>query len=397
MVSLDHLSEIYTFWRVTIISTFHISRRLVLMIFVSCMNVTFAEKCKIPQLRKLDICDSEDVNFNCKINNLETLFIHQVYNIKFTKNFVNLKRLTVINSNCVQFPQFTFEDKVVHISRTHGVTFGGIYLSALCNNYFGFDYVDFDTFEYPITAHVDDIWVMSKFVSMSRRIDVCGASIQRDINVAEDEYDMAVSFDFFNKKNVEKKMKFIDKNNEEKTIENVRYFEVEVTGYSLVSIGLIGTNNMIYNDVQVGWCKYTIGYHSDDGMIYHGYPNNTCFNTKTYYGKSVDVVYVVGVGIKKLVNENKFVFFLTLNGKIVFKTGFRSCDVEAAIGMGEFNKIVVNYGNSKFQFDLNSLSKNELLQIQENQGSNQKFIKNEFNDLIEWLKLNKVEQKNNIL
>ncbi|ELP89968.1 hypothetical protein EIN_301570 [Entamoeba invadens IP1] len=135
---------------------------------------------------------------------------------------------------------------------------------------------------------------------------------------------------------------------------NVRYFEVEVTGDSLIAVGVMNVSkDTEYQNTLVGWQQMICGYHSDDGIIYKDYINNV-YDTGIRYGEKTGTRNV-GVGLVFNVLQTECDIFFTCNGKRVFQNYFDVDYIAAAISMNTFNKIVINYGEKPFKFDLNMM------------------------------------------
>ncbi|ELP86001.1 hypothetical protein EIN_234080 [Entamoeba invadens IP1] len=321
--------------------------------------IKFTEKCKMNNLSEIELWNVDETSFSCKLDKLKTLFVFKGYQITFKEKLDNLKRLTVIESDYVSLPEINFENKVVHLSHSAAITFNVIdsveYLQKYADKKDTKKLVESANFvfEFPLPTKEENEWKMSKFVSMSPRVEVIGDEIIRNKGIEEDMYDMVVSYQFLDEINSYDKMQFINNNNVKETIQNVRYFEVEVTGNSLIAIGIMNVSKDTgYQNTMVGWQQRSCGYHSDDGSIYKEDINNV-YDTNIRYGEKTGTCNVVGVGLVFNVLQTECDIFFTCNGKIVFQNKFDADSIAAVVSMNIFNKIVINYGEKQFKFDLN--------------------------------------------
>ncbi|ELP86060.1 hypothetical protein EIN_327070 [Entamoeba invadens IP1] len=316
-------------------------------------------------LESLSVTNAVAIKFTekCKMNNLSEI---ELWDVDKTIFFVNLTiqrhfLLTVIESDYVSLPEINFENKVVHLSRSAAITFNGIdsleYLQLYADKNDTKKLVESvnSVIEFPLLIIEEGEWNMSKFVSMSPRVEVIGYEIIRNKEIEEDMYDMVVSYQYFDGYNSFDKMRFINKNNVKETIANVGYFEVEVTGNSLIAVGVTNASKDTgYKNTMIGWQQRSCGYHSDDGIIYKDYINNV-YDTGIRHGEKTGTCNVIGIGIVFVVFQTECDIFFTCNGKIVFQNKFDADSIAAAVSMNTFNKIVINYGEKPFKFDLNMM------------------------------------------
>ncbi|ELP86545.1 hypothetical protein EIN_161090 [Entamoeba invadens IP1] len=322
---------------------------------VKSVATKFTKKCKMNALLEIELWDVDEVAFTCELAHLNTLFVYKGNKIAFSEKFDSLKRLTVISSEFVYLPEIDFSNKIVHFSNSKAINFNRINSLEYIQNYSDKNDLKNDLenfFEFPIPIKEEGEWKMSKFVSMSPRVEVVGNEIIRKGENEEDLYDMVVSYRFIDEFNSNDKMRFITENDEIATIANVRYFEVEVTGNSYVGVGIINVfEDINYINTMIGWQKMSCGYHSDDRMIYNG-DDTSDYDTGIRYGEKTEVTNVVGVGFVVDLEEVIFDVFFICNKKIVYRKHFDADNIAAVISLNVFNKIAINYGEKPFKFDL---------------------------------------------
>lgn len=126
------------------------------------------------------------------------------------------------------------------------------------------------------------------------------------------------------------------------------YFELTIKDQGQKRIGIGFTDENFISSSMPGWEKNSYGYHGDDGMLYYeqgiGMPYALEFTTGD----------TVGAGINYAAHE----IFFTQNGNVLPGVTFK--DVKSmfypTIGLGSpKEKVEVNFGQSKFVFDLESM------------------------------------------
>ena len=99
---------------------------------------------------------------------------------------------------------------------------------------------------------------------------------------------------------------------------------------------------------MIGWNKFSIGLHSDDGKLF--YEKGIGKDFSKGFGLKPDENHIVGCGFDSIKKE---VFFV-LDGKKFEETIQLPWDeISAAFAFDDFEEIEINYGNEKpFIFDL---------------------------------------------
>ena len=127
------------------------------------------------------------------------------------------------------------------------------------------------------------------------------------------------------------------------------YFEVEIIHIGdTIGIGFINKDFNLQNKIP-GWESNSIGYHSDDGLLY------LCNSNGEKYGP----VYTTGDFIGCCINTIEKYFFFTKNGEKLKQISYKddmiinsSIEYYPAIGMRKHKQeIRCNFGQSKFFFD----------------------------------------------
>ena len=127
------------------------------------------------------------------------------------------------------------------------------------------------------------------------------------------------------------------------------YFEVEIVHVGgAIGIGFINKDFKLQNNIP-GWESNSIGYHSDDGLLY------LCNSNGEKYGP----VYTTGDFIGCCINTIENYVFFTKNGEKLKQISYKdalninsSIEYYPAIGMRKHKQeIRCNFGQSKFFFD----------------------------------------------
>lgn len=126
----------------------------------------------------------------------------------------------------------------------------------------------------------------------------------------------------------------------------IHYFEVQIEGnerYCYVSVGMSSTKSMVRNH-HIGWDKYTIGLHSDDGNVFKE-DGKVALPCTTPFGPGD----VIGCGWNSM---EKQVFF-TRNGQFLKAFSYPHQVLNFGVGMKEYERLEINTGISEpFEFDL---------------------------------------------
>ena len=144
-----------------------------------------------------------------------------------------------------------------------------------------------------------------------------------------------------------KKMEIITSSGKEIIDSNIRYFELTIKGYTIISIGLIDLNTYKYQDTMIGMKNGSIGFHSN-GYVYNGNDYSETFLKK--YNLNENEIHTIGCGY----NIKKYFAFFTIDGiKLdkIFKLNW--IGISAAFSIQRFDSIEINYGDEKpFKFNL---------------------------------------------
>ncbi|EKE39165.1 SPRY domain containing protein [Entamoeba nuttalli P19] len=212
----------------------------------------------------------------------------------------------------------------------------------------------YNTFNYPcdnIQNYLKDLLTFykpRKFNVQTDRIELIDNSIKRLIPVYGENFDALVS-DRFVLPEDKRKMRIMTQSGIVESEALIHYYEIEVYGYCLLSLGLCYDQNCIFNfdEQHVGWSEGSIGYHSDDGYIYNGDSNGNPYGPA--YGTQKNGHNIIGCGYDTI---SKSVFF-TFNGEKLKSIKMDdTIPISAVIVVEMFNKITINYGDTPFKFDL---------------------------------------------
>ena len=195
-----------------------------------------------------------------------------------------------------------------------------------------------------------------------------------------------------NTSNIPFPFSYLKNNQRHLVLSNVFYYEITIEELAFrpiwdnwcisIGFGKIGTNVM----KQIGWERYSIGYHSDDGKIF--YQNKVIKQASKW--KEGDTV---GCGIIYGENDKNIIFF-TKNGKIINKLlniSLNNTNYYPIIGLDSTFSIKINFSRQSFKFDIEKF-------IQQNDdgnivSSNKIFVQNQYRlEKYKWIpkKLNKM-------
>ena len=314
----------------------------------------------LENLEELKIEKSGSIVFlQCQIKKLKKLQIIESNFIEYYCNYYSIKELNMIKSNECKIMMESFKDKQIYIEDSEKIQFINSLKKEI--NPLSFENIELkdlhvmfeSIFEYPFPKEIKKgkkIFKIRKFISKTNRIEINGNKIKRIKEITEEEVDMIVSNNFYTKTNEKEYFKYVNYENKIKTTKHLRYFEVEVKGISVVSIGIIhSTKYEAFEDNHVGWRNYSIGFHSDDGNIYNY--NNVVKKTEIDYGNEEDVINVIGCGYY----IDKHELFYTENGKFICSIPCKFESISVAIGIQNFNELSLNYGNEPFLYDFNDI------------------------------------------
>ena len=130
------------------------------------------------------------------------------------------------------------------------------------------------------------------------------------------------------------------------------YFDVKIISSGdngEIVIGLTEKPNPVTNDSMPGWDKNTIGYHGDDGGIYHE-TETALVNVETFTSNDV-----VGCQLKKLIiDDNEYgLCTFTKNGRVLGSGRFITwTEMYPTIGLASLGAIVQpNLSGTNFLYD----------------------------------------------
>ncbi|KAL7715276.1 B30.2/SPRY domain-containing protein [Entamoeba marina] len=339
-------------------------------------------------LVKIKVEKSSNCRFILNSKKLEYISLRDVHNCLFVNSIDSVKEIVISKlTNCV-LPFISFENCLIHIEDSSDLCFGKKKIDVF-NGYgydtekedqeiveniqsplefMGIELTDFnkliaDCLIYPSEVNLktlltkSSIFKMRAFQPQTRRVKVDGNVIQRICYQGEKCVDLVVSSKFYVKN--DGLMVVNPKNPESPIPATIRYFEVTVQNYCLISIGLVDSNRYYFHENrQVGWDIYSIGYHSDDGALF--IESNT-ISVQKYgkaYGEKNGEKNVVGCGYNTITKE----VFYTINGTKLQPIKVSYENMSAAIGLSKFDSVTINYGDNPFVFDhyseMESLSKN---------------------------------------
>ncbi|KAL7715263.1 B30.2/SPRY domain-containing protein [Entamoeba marina] len=290
----------------------------------------------------LDKCTDVVINLeNCHLNRL---VIEKGLRVGVKGDLSYINNLQIIRSDSCVLPFISFENKVVVIEDCRNLFFGDKTIDPLSgtNNltiedgsfdsdidsesesedenendevemkqspldFLNISVEDFkllttDCLRYPPDVDYDvllkqrNLFKMRKFNTKSNKISINGNVIKR-IAERDGTCDLIVSSNFYvatdNKK-------YKDPTNPNQLIPaDIRYYEIQVNTFCIISMGIIDTHQYGYSpNNQIGWRPYSIGFHSDDGALFRkGY--STISRYGKAYGSIVGETNVVGCGYNK--------------------------------------------------------------------------------------------------
>ncbi|KAL7712045.1 B30.2/SPRY domain-containing protein [Entamoeba marina] len=295
---------------------------------------------------KIKVEKSSNCKFILNSSKLEHISLKDVTNCLFVNSIDSVKEIVISKvTNCV-LPYITFENRSIHIEDSNNLYFVTNMtkkknreivenvrspLEFMEIGLSDFNKLITDCLLYP--SKVDfktlltksSIFKMRTFHPQTNRVKVEGNVIQRIIPQSEKGVDLVVSSKFY----VEN--------------DNLMY-----RTFCFISVGCIDSISYEFKEnMHVGWNRGSIGYHSDDGALFISDGINSIENYGKAYGEKNGEKNVVGCGYNTITNE----VFFTVNGTKLQPKKIDYKNISAAIGLGKFDPITINYGDSPFVFD----------------------------------------------
>ncbi|KAL7712083.1 B30.2/SPRY domain-containing protein [Entamoeba marina] len=328
-------------------------------------------------LVKIKVEKSNYCKFILNSPKLKHISLRDVKNCSFTNSIESVKEIVISKVNNCVFPFVSFENRSIHIEDSNNLCFGEKKVNFFDDfenseeendrevvenvqsplKFMEIELNDFnklvaDCLIYPSEIDLkkllkkSTIFKMRSFHPQTSRVKVDGNVIQRVNPQGENGIDLVVSSKFYV---YDDDLKVVNPKNPNFSIPAIiRYFEVEVQNYCIISIGLV--DSILYEfkeNRHVGWDKNSIGFHSDDGALYIEDGTNPIPNYgKAYGGKNGDRN-IVGCGYNTTTKE----VFYTVNGTKLKPMKINYQSISVAIGLREFDPITINYGDSPFVFD----------------------------------------------
>ena len=215
---------------------------------IQCKLVIFSKNCEFNQNKEkglvIKIINSDDVIFDCKMNNVKELVVIQSERIIVTCDEPQLmKKYQVLSTLFFNNDDYEQYDKEINIRQM---------LEDEENN--------------------SDTFVLHPFISYSSRFDMKNNTIVELFKADKRNVKMVVPHLFYTDQNKHFPFNHKVRNGETietKSITNFRCCEVTVEDVSIISLGLLDeTQFEVKSETHVEWMKGTIGHHSDDGEIY---------------------------------------------------------------------------------------------------------------------------------
>ncbi|KAL7722038.1 B30.2/SPRY domain-containing protein [Entamoeba marina] len=198
--------------------------------------------------------------------------------------------------------------------------------------------------DYGTTLKNKELFRMRKFKTKSNDIKMEGNTLKRVSKKVST--DLLISSNFCNSND--------DKKYHHPTLSStlipasIRYFEIEVNTFCIISFGIIETKLYQYPaDSHVGWRDFSVGFHSDDGTVFNGRNPAIHYYGKAY-GSKVNERNVAGCGYNQLTQK----VFFTVNGIKYEEIDCNWDYISAALAVDEFDSININYGDSPFVFNI---------------------------------------------
>ncbi|KAL7722285.1 B30.2/SPRY domain-containing protein [Entamoeba marina] len=271
-------------------------------------------------LVKIKVEKSSNCRFILNSQKLEHISLRDVNDCLFVNSIDSVKEIIISKVNNCVLPYVSFENRSIHIEDSNYLYFGEKNINVfnyteneeeeeeegdigndevtnvikedqkIVENvqsplkFMGIELNDFnklitDCLIYPSDVDLktlltkSTIFKMRAFHPQTRRVKVDGNVIQRVIPQGEDGADLVVSSKFYVEND---DLMVVDPKNPKNPIPAIiRYFEVEVQNYCIISIGLVDSRRYEFEeDRHVGWDKGSIGFHADDGCLFIGHGTN---------------------------------------------------------------------------------------------------------------------------
>ncbi|KAL7722070.1 B30.2/SPRY domain-containing protein [Entamoeba marina] len=248
---------------------------------------------------------------------LKKLLMISSHHVTFYGSFEELTDFTMIDCFEITLPLFSFENKVISIEDCKPITFKSLSNGVTSNenplSYKQVTLEDFNTLiENTLYLPTDDIqellsykdkFRVRKFNSISTSVEVNQNEILHTSTSTKDKVVTIFSNNFFNADESKYLLLYNNLGELVKVDSTIRYCEIEVIGLCLLSFGLTSKRYKEL-DKHIGWSYGTIGYHADDGWLYHSTGHGRPYGSA--YGSKPQEKNYIGCGYDSTTNE---VFF----------------------------------------------------------------------------------------
>ena len=316
----------------------------------------------ISHLEMVKITGCQTCEFCFYSKQLKTLYLKQLQQVKIIGDLSSCQTIAIVNAEDCKFAIPTFEGKSIFIEnvdeKCQFINEEMLQVSPL-------KYLSIKLSKIPkllkkglylpdgsIKPPKDDIFVMRKFLNTHERIETVNNMFKKKVEL--DKINVPFFSDnFFNKISAYgKKMKLIVKGKEKTIPAIIRYFEMTMNGFNVISIGFVHQQHYKRNKYHIGWGTNSIGYHSVDGHLYKSSGVGTEYFEP--FGLNESEVHTVGCGYDSTKRE----VFFTCDGKKAPSIPCEWIDIAVAFTVRDFEWIDINYGEREFVFDLLSYMNN---------------------------------------
>ena len=310
----------------------------------------------LKHLELLKICHSRTVEVNLFSSQLKKLIIYFSKDCDVTGPLETLENVYLRKSERLKFNSFSFENKKVMIEECDDVKFIS-HDSSLTNpleycniplsktNILMKNYINIP--DQPLVTE-SNIFTMKSFHNNSDNFEIIDSTRVKRINYHQTFCETIFSRNFYNINDNFEYIQVLQQDGTTKLLPStIRYFELNVFGYNVISIGVVCNEIYDFIDGHVGWRTGSVGYHADDGLLFQEHGIGKEFDLP--YGKSENENHVVGCGYDC---EKQEVFFTRDGIKNMQTIHWEIDSLFAAIGLSDFREFEINYGNKPFMFDL---------------------------------------------
>ena len=333
--------------------------KIVKLVGVSNWQLGTRKMKSLVNLESLSIWQSTNCLIFLNSTVLKSLVLQTSYNIEIIGSIAPVKRMIITSTKEITLPYVSFENKEVLIENTNKLSF--ITSNMKSASPLQYKHIGMDLFKQLLHERIElpDVPPMinldSKYFYMKR---LCSISeelyweekrLLKGEHFGEEHQRIPVTSHYFYSQHYDNdnlKQVICYKGEKKEIPATIRYYEIHVSGFSIISFGFYYPLVKLDGQEHIGVLAESVGLKSDDGKFYDG--NAIGKKVMDPFGLNEDVDHYVGLGFD---TKSRRIFF-TLDGRKKCSKKFDLEEMDSGITVEEYDWLEVNYGEKEFKFDL---------------------------------------------